>query len=90
MSLTSLSFCDCGVLAGRDRRGGFVGLAGGAVVGHDPVVGVVLVLGGEEDGVALADKVEEVFATLEICENCEMNVTQSVEMRLCHILYGRV
>ena len=39
----------------------------GPVEGHHPVVRVLLVLGGEEDAVALADRVEEVLPALEIC-----------------------
>ena len=43
-------------------------LAGCAVEGHHPVVGVLFVLGGEEHGVTLSHGVEKVLATLEICE----------------------
>ena len=39
-----------------------------AVEGHDPVVSVLFVLGGEQHGVALSDGVEKMLATLEICE----------------------
>ena len=54
------------VLSRGDRRCGFVGLTCGPVEGHDPVVGVSLVLGGEENAVALPDKVEEVLPALKI------------------------
>ncbi len=41
-------------------------LARGPVEGHDPVVRVLLVLRSEQDAVALADRVEEVLAALEV------------------------
>ena len=41
-------------------------LPGGSVEGHDPVVGLLLVLSSEEDGVPLLDRVEEVLSALKI------------------------
>ena len=63
---TSLYFGDHGVLSSRDRRRRLVSLTSGPVESHDPVVSLLLVLGGEQDRVALLDRVEEVLPAFQI------------------------
>ena len=65
-SRTPLSCGGGGVFSGVDRRLRFVCLARGPVESHDPVVGLLFVLSGKEDAVALADGVEEMLATFQV------------------------
>ena len=54
-------------LARRHRRRGLVRLPRGPVEGHNPVVGVLLVLGGKQHAVTLANSVEKVLSAFKVC-----------------------